>query len=368
MPLVLGLVSKAQSVKFYSISLILLVVLLCPARGQSPDQSQVSRPSSPLLPPHNKLQFIQSPETKERREIKTQASALFTNRDYDGLEKMVGAYRDSKAQFADGLPKLSLVYDALQPAAGDSEQVWLRYQIQLQDWIHARPDSPTPRIAMARVLASYAGNAPGNGRAYRPDDADWLLFRARLQGALKYLQEAGKLKEGCPIYWSTLQTVVLGLQVNRKQYNQLFTEAIHEFPKNQTYYNHRAIFLLPRWHGFPGEWELDLARSANTVGGETGDMLYARVVWYMHSDGGFTNIFNQAPKISWPRVDRGFEGILKESPDSLAAMSERSHLAALKGDKAKAREYFLQTKGQVDACLWDGKDAFQSNFRWMFSR
>jgi hypothetical protein len=238
----------------------------------------------------------------------------------------------------------------------------------MQEWIHAKPDSPTPRIAMARVLTSYAWKARGGGWAYQVKQQDWQTFFARLRGAQKYLRQAASLKECCPVYWSTMQRIALGHQVSRKQYDAIFNQARREFPDYETYYNNRAVYLLPGWLGAPGEWESDLAKSANRIGGEAGDVLYARVVWYMHSYGGSTNIFKETPRISWPRVQRGFDGILKESPDSLAAKTERAHLAALKGDKARARVYFLETGGQVDVCLWDGGDAFHSNFKWIFGR
>lgn len=338
------------------------------SKGESLNRpvASFSLSSQPVL--LHRLEFIESSETKAQNEIKSRALALLTNRDYDGLEKMAAEYRSSKQQFADGTPELSLVYAGLEPAEEDSEKVWQKRQIQMQDWIHAKPDSATPRIAMARVLTSYAWKARGGGWAYEVKQQDWQIFFARLRGAQNYLQQASKLTERCPVYWSTLQRIALGLQVSRKQYDAIFRQARLEFPDYEAYYNNRALYLHPGWLGAPGEWESDLAKSADRIGGEAGDVLYARVVWYMHSYGVSTNIFKETPRISWPRVQRGFDGILKESPDSLAAKTERAHLASLKGDKARARVYFFQTKGQVDLCLWDGEDAFHSNFEWIFGR
>jgi hypothetical protein len=356
-----------ERVKYYIVFLLMPVVLLG-STGQSLNQPATSFPSSnPSLLLH-RLQFIESAETKAQNEIKSQALALFTNRDYDSLEKMAADYRSSNEQFADGTPKLSLVYAGLEPAEQDSEQVWQRCQIQMQQWIHAKPESVTPRIAMARVLTSYAWKARGGGWAYEVKEEDWQTFFARLRGAQNYLEQAEKLKERCPVFWTTLQRIALGLQVGRKKYDAIFNQARREFPNYEAYYNNRAICLLPGWHGAAGEWESDLAKSADKIGGEAGDVLYARVIWYVHTAGVSTNIFKETPRLSWPRVQRGFDGILKESPDSLAAKTERAHLAALKGDKTRARVFFLETKGQVDFCLWDGGDAFHSNFKWIFGR
>src|SRR5579862_1421223 len=147
MPLVVVLAGRGRTnVKFNIVSLIISVAVLGSAKGQAANQ-----PSTSVPPPNQSvllhgLQFIESAETRAQNEIKSQALALFTNRDYNGLDKMAADYRTSKEQFPDGTPKLSLVYAGLEPAEQDSEQVWQRCQIQMQEWIHAKPDSPTPRI------------------------------------------------------------------------------------------------------------------------------------------------------------------------------------------------------------------------------
>jgi hypothetical protein len=279
---------------------------------------------------------------------------------------MAAEYRASKEQYADGIYKLSSIYGGFEPARDDSDDVWQARQVQLQNWIRAKPDSPTPRIAIARVLTSYAWKARGGDWAHNVKQQDWETFFSRLNGALKYLQDASKLQQRCPVYWTSLQRIALGLQFDRSRYDSVFSQATREFPDFESYYYLRATYLLPRWNGTQGEWETDLSKSADAIGGESGDKVYARVVWYMHSCGFFTNIFTESKGLSWARIDKGFEAILKESPGSLSAQTERAHLAALVGDRQKARNYFLQTQGQVDVCLWDGKDAFESSFKWMF--
>jgi hypothetical protein len=73
-------------------------------------------------------------------------------------------------------------------------------------------------------------------------------------------------------------------------------------------------------------------------------------------------------RISWERVDRGFAVILKQFPDSLAAKSERAYLAALAGDKAKARKYLGETKGEMDLSVWNDKDMFVGCANWAFKQ
>lgn len=291
---------------------------------------------------------------------------LFTNKDFDALEKMAAEYRASKAEYADGMQKLAFIYNGVTPSCDAPDEIWQARQIQLQDWIRAKPDSPTPRIAMARLLTDYAWKARGSGWAYKVKAEDWQTFYARLQGGLRYLESAKKLQEKCPAYWTSLQRIGLGLQFDRPLYDKIFTQATNEFPTYPTYYELRAVYLLPRWNGNEGEWEADLAKSADRMGGDDGDILYARVVWQMHLTYSSKNVFNENPGISYTRVVRGFDAIIKRYPDSVAAKTELVHLAALFGDKLRAKEYFLKINGQIDISLWDGKANFDTIYKWLF--
>ena len=159
----------------------------------------------------------------------------------------------------------------------------------------------------------------------------------------------------------------LGLQVTKPQFNDIFQQAIKAAPDYKYYYHTRAIFLLPRWYGEEGEWEKDLAQSADRIGGEEGDLVYAQVVWGIHHYGESIDVF-EGNKISWERVDRGFAVILKQFPDSLAAKNERAHLASLAGDREKARKYFILTEGKVDLSAWNAKGEFIDAANWAFAQ
>lgn len=340
---------------------LLLPLVLLSRSGAQPTNAPVAGKNS-VTPPQ--VIFLESEETKERNEMPARVLSLFTNRDYDALEKMAAEYRASQAEYADGFQKLAFVYNGVTPACGAPDEIWQAHQIQLQDWIRAKPDSPTPRIALARLLTAYAWKARGSGWASKVRQEDWQTFFSRLQTALRYLQSANQLK--CPAYWSSLQQIGLGLQFDRAQYDRIFAQATNDFPTYPTYYELRAVYLLPRWNGTGHEWEADLAKSADRMGGDAGDILYARVVWQMHLTYSSKNVFNEFPEISYSRVVRGFDAIINRYPDSVAAKTELVHLAALFGDKQRAKEYFLKINGQIDVSLWDGRANFDTVYKWLF--
>lgn len=237
----------------------------------------------------------------------------------------------------------------------------------MQNWILAKPESLTARISFARFLRNYAWHARGNGYADTVTDKNWQLFGQRLNQAVEVLNNAKSFKETCPVYWSTMLGVALGLQVSKEQFNTIFNQAIQAEPDYAYYYRTRAVFLLPRWYGEQGEWEKDLAQSADRIGGDNGDMIYAQVVWEINHYGSSGNVFDENKLISWERVDRGFAVIEKLFPDSLAAKNERFHLAALAGDK-NARKYFEQTEGKVDLSDWNAKGEFIDAANWAFGQ
>jgi hypothetical protein len=304
-----------------------------------------------------KISVVVSPETKEMRAIDEQAMTLLQEKNYDGLDAYAKKMLDSKERYDGGAWKFYFVYDGLNLPGNASDADWAARLAALQDWVNVRPDSITARVALANDLVSYAWKARGSDWASTVTDERWQLFGQRLNEAVKVLNAAQSLKEHSPLWWSVMMQAELGLSYPRPLCDATFKDATLEWPDYTPYYNRRAIYLLPRWHGTPGEWESDLNKSADRIGGEAGDLLYARVVWCIHQTHAYDNMFRQCA-LSWSRVNQGFEIMEKQFPDSIAAKSEHAYLATLAEDNAVARKYFDELGGKVDLSVWLTKDAF----------
>lgn len=307
---------------------------------------------------------VESYETGERSQIETEALGLFTNRDFSGLDALAAKYRASKEAYADGSWKLGNVYGGLEPDDEVPLREWKNRLAIADEWVRKNPDSMTARVTKARLLIGYGWSIRGNGVADTVKDKQWAQFGELLGQAAVVLRDARHLRERCPVYWSTCQRAALGLQMEKANYDSMFQQAIKEFPDYWYYYQNRAVFLLPRWNGDPGEWENDLTRSADRIGGDGGDMLYAQVVWATHDYGRGINVF-AGNRISWQRVDKGVEGLLKKFPESVALKNERVRLAGLVGDREKARAYFAQIKDQCDLSTWGGKKNLEGFITWL---
>ncbi len=310
-------------------------------------------------------EVIETTEEQEQAEIRKSAMSLVGTKDFDALDALARKHRDSKEQSSDGVWKLNAVYEGLRIDKHESSETqWKEHLAVLRGWVKAKPDSATARIALAESLISYAWRARGGGYASTVSKEGWKLFGERLRQATDVLGDARSLKEQCPRWWSMMQQAALGLGADRTAYDRIFNEAIARDPNYQAYYVRKVNYLLPRWHGKPGEWEAFLAKAADNVGGEDGDVLYARVVWFSEST--FDNIFQEC-RVSWARVNKGFEAMLKRSPDSLGTKSKAAYLAGLASDRVSAKKYFEMMAGKVDLSVWNTKEKFIEHAQYAYN-
>jgi hypothetical protein len=351
--------------KWLSVLRITLLSVLLPVVlwGCSPKKPVASEESSNASA-SRAFKMVESQDSREQKQIAAQALGLFTNRAFSELDALAAKYRTSKEGYADGSWKLGCVYWGLEPGDEAPLSEWKGRVAGADEWSRKNPNSMTARVAKARLLVGYGWAIRGSGGADTVKEKQWTQFFEILRQAAQVLRDAKQLRERCPLYWSTWQKAALGLQAERAEYDAIFQQAIKEFPDYWYYYTSRVIYLLPRWNGEPGEWEKDLTRSADRIGGEAGDMLYAQVVCNIRGYGGGIDVF-EGNRISWQRVDKGFEGLLKKFPESLAAKNERAFLAGVAGDKEKARAYFSPIKDECDLSVWEEKEKVEHFVAWM---
>jgi Domain of unknown function (DUF4034) len=311
-----------------------------------------------------KISVVDTKEKQERQKLRAKIIALLEAKDYDKLDEIADGLRASKASWSTGHWKLANFYAGLETSNKPPDVSWETRIAALQDWVTARPQSINARVALAYSLVGYAWDARGSGWADTVTEEGWRLMGERLNQATKVLDDAGELKAHCPVAWSVRMKVGLGLGMGKTEFKALFDDALRTNPDYSAYYYRRAMYLLPRWFGEPGEWESDLAKSADKIGGKEGDVLYAQVVWCIYETIGAGDFFS-ANGLSWPRVNRGFDGIEMNFPDSLEVISAHAILAVLAADKQQARKCLNQTAGQVDLAAWRTKQYYIDCVKWV---
>jgi hypothetical protein len=107
-----------------------------------------------------KVTVVKTPETKELIGLMTQVTTLLETKDYNQLDELAAKLRSSKEHNADGAWKLSEVYYALgvsnnifgMPMFDNIPDTAFEDRLaDLRDWITAKPDSITARVALASV-------------------------------------------------------------------------------------------------------------------------------------------------------------------------------------------------------------------------
>jgi len=312
------------------------------------------------------VSVVKTPDQQERIRLKAKTVALLEAKDYDKLDELANGLRASKTSWPNGHWELANFYSGLETSNKSPDVSWETRIASLQDWITNRPQSINARVALAYSLVGYAWDARGSGWADSVTEEGWRLMGERLNQAAKTLEDAGQLEAKCPVFWSVRMRVGLGLSIRKTEFKALFDDAMRAWPDYSAYYYLRAYYLLPRWFGEPGEWESDLTKSADKIGGIEGDVLYAEVLWCMYETIG-TGKFFRENSLSWPRANRGLDAIEKKSPGSLEAVSLHAVLAVLAGDKEQARKCLAQTAGKVDLAAWRSKQYYISCVNWAFA-
>ncbi len=282
-----------------------------------------------------------SPAAAEMEELVAFRDAtrqLYNNRKFAELEALAATVRAGKERIHTGSWKIFQFYDSLECRKDEPESMWELHDTIHREWEAAYPDSITARVARAEFLTTYAWHARSDGYANEVTEEGWRHFHDRLAEARTILDQAKPLTPSCPVWWRTCQTVALGQNWDRAEYDALYEEAKKFEPEFFSYDVARANYLLPRWHGEPGDWEAAAEKEIERPGAP-GYEIYARVVTEQADF--YDNVFEES-NASWRKTRKGYEELLARYPDSKIFLNEYCRLACYAGDRKLAKKLFEQ--------------------------
>lgn len=302
-------------------------------------------------------------EREELQRFSGETRQLFNNRRFAELEAVANRLRSSKEQFRSGAWKLVHAYESLDCRDEEPESMWRLHEQIYRDWETAFPQSVTARVAHARFMAAYAWHARGSGYSDTVTGEGWRLFGERLAAAHKILDESKSLSP-CPVWWRARLKVALGQSEKPADYEALFQEAKRAEPRFFYHDLSRAYYLLPRWHGAPGDWEAAAEKEIGRPDG-LGYESYARVV--NEQSGFYDNVFRET-NASWRKTKKGFDEMRVRYPDSEEVLNVYCRLACFAGDKQQAGKLFAII-GNVPApgCWRKKDDEFRRAKDWALS-
>jgi hypothetical protein len=242
--------------------------------------------------------------------------------------------------------------------------MWQLHERIHENWDAMKPNSITAYVAHADFWTSYAWHVRGSGYAKTVKREGWRLFAERLARARQLLDKSANFEPKCPMWWRVYMKVALGQSWSWDDCERLFQQAKTVEPQFWGYDVAKATYLLPRWHGRPGDWEYTLSLEIDRPNG-LGLETYARVVQAM--SGYYENVFRES-QASWPQVRAGFELMRQRYPDSLDVPSSYCQLACLAEDRATARKLFDELEGRMVADVWRDQNAFRRYRNWAYGQ
>ncbi|MFL6333136.1 MAG: tetratricopeptide repeat protein [Pyrinomonadaceae bacterium] len=294
--------------------------------------------------------------------------------EFDVLERATASARASKARVADGTWELAIIYSGLEaPEEEESapEAAWQYHIERLKRWADARPDSVTARVALAQAYVSYAWHARGNGYANTVSERGGQLFHERLALAHRPLEEARGLEERCPHWYASMLRLGLSEGWDRGTYERVFNEATAFEPGYTSFYSTKAMYLLPRWYGQPGEWTRFAEASADGVGGRVGSALYYLIVRNLADTlkvelrpGNFLN----GEGVSWPRLKQGMADADRLYGMSPVENNRACFVASSLGDRNLTREYLKRIGDKWEQRVWHDAQTFEATKSWATGR
>jgi hypothetical protein len=147
------------------------------------------------------------------------------------------------------------------------------------------------------------------------------------------------------------------------KYEVNFQKGIKADPNFLPIYYAKVVYLLPRWHGKPGDVERFAEEAADHRGGEDGDMLYMFIVRRLAEADGKANVFDYA-EISWPRMKRGFEARVKNPRNRNLEMNHYCYFACLKNERSTAKRLFEEIGSQWRKEAWGNQGVFEQWRKW----
>jgi hypothetical protein len=291
--------------------------------------------------------------------FQTSVRNLFNEAKFAQLEEIADAARSQKSRFPGGVWKLHSFYAVVQGPGSltATDAVWNAHMQRLQSWIDSKPDSSTPRVALAESYLRFAWKARGNGLGNTVTPDSWKLFRERVQKAEEILEQAKSVSSNDPHWYQAMQTVALAQGWDQKRAEQLLVEANAVEPGYYYLYNSHANYLLPKWYGKPGDSEAFAQSIADRVGGPEGDSIYFQLALSLNC----CKAKAQAPAISWDRVKQGFASLEQLYGATNFERNALAFMAVRQGDREFAQQLFARIGDNWNQRVWGSKDKFETS-------
>lgn len=317
--------------------------------NNQPDNKTDNQPKKKLVSPEDDY-------SKYKKEINTK----FNQRQFAWLDEEARKLRIGKVRINGGVWKIRVFYAGIESPLEEgnaTDTVWQAHINLLREWRKQNPKSITAHVGLAFSFIDYAWKARGNGYANTVSEEGWKLFSERLTEAESVLYQAMSLPEKCPHLYVGLLLLARETGWDLQSYNQLFSEAVKVEPTYFYYHRMKASYLLPRWHGQPGDWERFADSVVTTVSGDEGKVIFFHIYANMLSMHELD--FMQSHTNAWANLLEGFRIIDKKYGASPTTLNQACLMAMTTNHVPIAAELFDRIGEDWDEEVWRSRNNFE---------
>ncbi len=287
--------------------------------------------------------------------------SLLKAREFEQLDCLADSARSHQEKFPGGMWKIHAVYSGLEkPPLHATHEDWEAHIASLQQWVSTKPDSITARVALAEAYVNYGEDARGPGFADTVSESGWRLLAERTAKAKQILEEASTLSTKDPEWYVAMQELALHQSWEPSARQALLEQAVKFEPTYYYYYRLYVNSIQTKWGGDEGEVAKFLEKAADQIGGDAGDILYFRVAGHIIC-GCQTD---QHLNLSWPRIQKGFAAVEKQSGATPENRNLMAHMAQSFSDAMLAYTLFAEIGDQWSEDIWRTHLEFESAKEW----
>jgi hypothetical protein len=296
---------------------------------------------------------VDTPMTAYQKKI----NDMLIAKEFAAIESEARSARASKERFRGGFWKISCLYDATKTIYAEykgqniNDEMWTNRIELLKTWKAEMPNSVTAHIALAGAYLDYAWFARGNGYAGSVSRSDYADMQSRVTLAENELLEAEKLHEDCPRLLSEQLSIATMQGWPRVKFEELFEKAIRKETNYLDYYTEKSVYLKPKWHGEPGDWQKyidSLPGKLATLNTDEADIIYFVVLASEIDDPSGNNW----AMVSKERIKKGSDEIQKRFGQSYYRLNQFAYLASVTGDYDNAKRAFDEIGEKRNNAVW----------------
>jgi hypothetical protein len=207
-----------------------------------------------------------------------------------------------------------------------------------RSWALKRNNDVLPKLIWAQLHIQDAWNVRGSGYANTVSEKAWQGFHEELRKAESLLIELLKSEKPPLEAYALLLEVAKGEGWEEERLEpylqRLEKTGANYFPPHAE----RVVMLMPRWGGEPRDSHAYALHIADAVGGDEGDMMYARLAMALQPYHSPVTCFEET-QFDPERVFHGLELLIEDNPNDVNAGNAGARFAAGINDKSWARKF-----------------------------